>query len=341
LQNAVESGKSHLDSRGAVLIIALVLLAVMLTLGSLMARNMATEVKIAGNYETNTRSLFVAEGGLESAKGEIAGNVSGGFTADGYSSGNSQEYEVGYTLIPMTTLANPVNWVGAANGWYVDKVPSATTLLDTSASTALSAVNATWPLYKKLAIGADFAVVTLERPKWFSSNPNYVRFSVTSEADNLVNVKLLNRKVTSTFEIDMGNNFLTFQTFSDPTDNQTYIDNITTNLVVIGSAGTHYGGAGAGNDYGIDAASNAISGIWTYDQSNKILIIQKCTTGNPGAFSGCTNYGVPVLNTSNRSFLLGGSGHGCLMGGLGTNATITVTSGDKYKLTYASSVTCP
>ncbi|MFQ5673177.1 MAG: hypothetical protein ACE5G9_08785 [Nitrospinales bacterium] len=347
LQEAVESGKSYLNNaQGVVLIVALVLLAVMLTLGSLMARNMATEISISGNYETNTRSLFVAEGGLEIAKGEISGNISGGFTADGYSSGNSQEYEVEYASIPMTTLTNPVNWLGTSSGWSVNKTAASNTLMDTVASTDLDLTNATWPLYKKVAIGADFAVVSLERPEWFSSNPTKVRFSITSETDNLANTNLLNRKVTGTFEVNMGNNFLTFQTFSDPADNQTFIDNIANNFVVIGSAGTHYGGAGAGNDYGIDAASDAIAGIWTYDLLDKILIIQKCTGGTPGSFSGCAKYGKPELNTTNRTFMLGGSGHGCLFGvdpsdPDATAATITVTAGEKYKLKYVTSVTCP
>jgi Tfp pilus assembly protein PilX len=339
---AILAGKIAGNSRGAVLIIGIVLLAVMLALGSLMIKSISTEVTIAGNYETNTKSLFVAEGGLESVKSELSTNVSNAFTADGSGSGTTQQYMIGDASYPQTTVTNPVNWVGTSGGWYVVKVASATSLLDTSASTLLTNLNASWPIYKLVQIGTDYALVTLQRPTWFYSNATKVRFSVVSETDNLANTKLLNRKVASTYEIEMSNNFLTFQTFVSPSDNQTYADNKSADYVVIGSAGTHYGGAGAGYDYGILAGGgNAITGIWTYTDSDKTVVIQSCTSGTSTSLSGCSDYGVPETNTTNRTFILGGSGHGCLFGGVASGATITVSSSNRYKLKYASSVTCP
>ncbi|MFQ5715740.1 MAG: hypothetical protein ACE5GQ_01405 [Nitrospinales bacterium] len=332
-----------LDSRGLVLVTALALLTVLLTLGVLFVRNMSMEIKLAGSYETDTRSLFVAEGGLEIVKGEIKSNVTTIFSADGYSAGNSQEYQVqpGVSPQPMTTLTNPVNW--GTNGWYVTKNGSASTLFDPAANTLLTNSNATWPIYKRVSVGSDYAVVTLGRPLWFYSNPTRVRFPVTSEADHLFNPALKVKSVSSTFEVNMGNNFLVFQTFSDPSDDQSYMDNIANNVVVVGNGGGHYGGAGGGYDYGIDAGgSNAISGIWTYGATDKTLLVQSCALGNPGSFTGCVNFGIPEVNTINRTFLLGGSGHGCLFGGAASNATITVSAGTRYKITYSSgSVVCP
>lgn len=329
-------GKYVSDSRGAVMIIGLLLLTILMTLGYLMMHNMSTEVVISGNYETTTKSLLIAEGGLEIVKGQLKSQVSSVFSASGYSSGNTQQYLNGNT--PATTITNPMNWIGTTV-WYTT-LNSATLAL----SDQVTSSNLNWPIYQKVAIGSDYAVVGLERPIWMSSNPGIVKLSITSQTDNVSNTELLNRRVAGVLEINLGNNFLTFQAFTDPADQINFLDNKTNNSVVIGIGRGHSLYAGTEYDKGI-YWSDAITGISTYNVSDKIAVIQTCTAGAVGSFTTagvCTNYGVPEINTTNYTFILG-KGHGCLFGGVATGATIAVGAAQRYLVTYAdtTSITCP
>lgn len=345
------SKKVLANSDGAVLIIGLLLFTVMLVLGSLYVRNMAKEVEISGSYETTTRSLFIAEGGLETIKGKVKSIVSSKFSASGFTVGNTQEFQV--DTAPATAIDNPLNWVDDASQWY--------TTLDSSTlalSNVLTSANATWPIYRKVAIGTDYAVVTLERPLWNYQYSDTIRLGITSTSDNVSNTELLRRKVAGVIEADLDNNLLVFQAFTNPADQTSYIDNLSNDNVAIGIGQGHPDYSTTEYDYGINAGGdNAITGIATYDNmtdlrgaassSAKYVVIQQCTgtDGVTGAFTGCTDYGVADVNTTNKTFILGGSGHGCLFGGTYTapGDTLAVPSSQRYKVLYktSTSVTCP
>lgn len=322
-----------LDSRGAVMIIGLLLLSIMFALGSLMVHNMSTEVVISGNYETTTKSLLIAEGGLEMVKGQLKSQVSAAFSASGYSSGNTQQYLNGNT--PATTITNPLNWIGSTV-WYTTL--DSTTLALTN---QVSSGNLNWPIYQKVAVGSDYAIVGLLRPVWMSANPGVVKLSITSQTDNVSNAELLNRSVAGVLEINLGNNFLTFQALTNPADQTSFLDNYTNNTVSIGIGKGHSLYSATEYDKGINWA-DALTGISTYNSSDKTVVIQTCTGGAVGSFTGCSNYGVPLVNTTNYTFILG-QNHGCLFGGVATNATIAVGGTQRYLVAYAnsSSVTCP
>ena len=347
-------GRYVLNSRGAVMIIGLLLLTIMFVLGSLMSRNMATEVTISGNYETTTKSLLIAEGGLEIVKGQVKTQASLAFSASGYTSANTQQFLNGNT--PLTTITNPMNWIGSTV-WY--------TTLDTTTmalSTQVTGANTTWPIYQKVAVGSDYAVVGLERPVWMASSPTKVKLNVTSQTDNVSNSKLLNRKVAGVIEVDLGNNFLSFQAFTNPTDQQTFLDNKANNSVVIGIGKGHSLYAATEYDLGIDTTRNVITGIGTYTNvyntgttaasPDKTLIIRKCTDAT---YLDCYNFGRPEVNTSNGTndtFILGkysagSTAHGCLYGYGGVApvnpaTALTISASDRYMVYYDSSdVPCP
>ncbi|KMP11572.1 hypothetical protein UR09_02945 [Candidatus Nitromaritima sp. SCGC AAA799-A02] len=323
-----------------------------------MIQSLSTEVTISGSYETNTKSLFVAEGGLEKIKAEIKSSHASTFSYTGYSFGNTQEYIVNDATYPMTTITNPINYVGEGADWYITKNPTTLALTD-----ELTVSNATWPIYKSVSVGTDFAIVSLERPRWFSSSPEEIQIPMVSEANNVANPGLLNKSVASNIELQYSNNLLTFQVFSDPADDSSFIDSEANDAVVIGSnaAEDHYGAGATGYDYGINSGATYISGIATFPkEQGRILVIYKCSAGDPGAFSGCDvePYVIPDMNSNNKTFVVGNAG-GTYYGdlhyefpvGSGTYycadinasniASFSVTDGQRYKLEYVANNALP
>ncbi len=293
------------NSKGMVLITALLLTAVLMVMATYMMQSMGTETMIAGSYEVNTKSLYIAEGGLEVIKSELKTNQTDSFAYVTYSAGNTQEYIVNDgAAYPMTTVTNPVNYVGIGNGWYITK--NATTLALTNALTLL---NAQWPIYKSVAVGSDAAVVEIQRPRWFSSSPTQIQIPMASTTNNVANTNLLPKSVASNLDLEFDNNLLVFQTFRDPADDTTLMDNIANDEVVIGLNATedHYG---TEDDYGIYDANAAISGIASFPKNTgRTLILRKCASGNYGAFDCDTTstlpYIIPDINGTNLTFLAG------------------------------------
>lgn len=347
------------NEEGVVLVTALLLVAVILLMATYMMQSLGTESSISGSYETNTKSLFVAEGGLEKIKAEIKSGQLSTFSYTGYSFGNSQEFIVNDTSYPLTTLTDPINYVGEGADWYITK--NAATLALTG---ELTVANATWPIYKSVAVGSDYAIISLDRPRWFSSSPTRIVIPMASESNNVQNTSLLSKSVASNMVLEFSNNLLTFQTLRNPADNTTLIDNIANSEVVIGAnpAEDHYG---SGGDNGIDSGSAVISGVATFTKGNgRTLVIRKCTSGAVGSFTSCDTYPyiIPNMKTENKTFLAGKITNPSTLyygklykdNGTGTasddycedysalnEADFSVSNNQRYKLDYVSTTSLP
>lgn len=291
------------NSNGLALVTVLLLSATILILAIYIVRGLGTETTILGSYETNTKSLYVAEGGLEKVKSDIRGRQLEAFSFTGYSMGNSQEYIVNDAIYPMTTITNPVNYVREGTGWFITRNPATLALSD-----PLTSANAAWPVYKSVPVGVDFALVALHRPKWFRSSPTKILIPMVSESNNVQNPSLLNKSVAGTLELEYLNNLLAFQTFRDPVNNVGFLDNLANDSVVIGINPNEDHHTGTGYDSGINPGSTFITGIATFPNRNgRILTIKKCSTGNIGSFGSCDSdpYIIPAINSNTNTFIAG------------------------------------
>jgi hypothetical protein len=80
LLKAIDS-KSALNEDGAVLIVALLLIAILSLIGISASRNVVTDTAIASNHLASVQSFYVAEAGIERAKNECARRyITGGWT---------------------------------------------------------------------------------------------------------------------------------------------------------------------------------------------------------------------------------------------------------------------
>lgn len=90
-----------INENGSILIVALLLLAVMSVLGTLLMSTSTTEIQISGNYRNNLESFYVADRALEYSM-RSASNTSG--TVDLY---NDQNTDPVFTTPPLhRTLIN-------------------------------------------------------------------------------------------------------------------------------------------------------------------------------------------------------------------------------------------
>ncbi len=301
------------NSKGMVLVTALLLTAILMVMATYMIQGMSTETMIAGSYEVNTKSLYIAEGGLEVIKSELKTNQADTFTNSTYSTGNSRNFLVNDGAYPMTTITNPVNYVGVGNGWYITKNPTTFALTD-----ALSLTNPKWPIYKSVAVGSDAAIVQINRPRWFSSSPTQIQIPMASTTNNVANTNLLQKSVASNLDLEFDNNLMTFQSFRDPADDATLMDNFANNEVVIGlnpivstDPEDHNGTEG---DYGIYSGATVISGIATFPKNTgRTVAIWKCavaTTADYGGFESLACAAnppiiLPAVNNTNKTFIAG------------------------------------
>jgi len=270
------------SEKGAAFVIALLILVSITVLGLAILITSTTEIKISGNVRTATEALYIAEGGMEAVRSSLTSSAGNNFSE------TSQIYEVGSTSTPpRTTITNPLNWVDTT--WYKDS----------SLLTLLSSSNAegNWPLYKRITISGSNALITLNRPKWFWTDPTKITFPAVESMFEGENPK----KVNGDIEVQFEDNLLVFQTFKDSSNSTLNIDNYSYNSVVIG---------GNGYDYGIEPATlGKITGICTnayetHDQ-NKALIIYKDRDNNL-ATEDWDIVGEPIINNVNKTFILQG-----------------------------------
>jgi len=264
--------------RGFALVLALLVLVILTMLGLAALMTSTTDIKIATNVKTATKSLYIAEGGIEAISVELQNAAINKFTTTS-SYDNLQIHTIGSS--PTTTLTNPINWVGTGNGWYIDK----------DLTLPLSSSNATWPIYKKITVGDGEALITLKRPHWFSSTPSKINFpQVISQA-----LYPSPRTVTTDLEIEFGNNLLFFQSFTQ-SDGSTYISpsDFDSGNIYIGNSG---------QDSGIAVAAGMITGVCTNDDNNRALIIYRY---NPSWASNWEIVGEPEFNPTTKTFALGG-----------------------------------
>jgi Tfp pilus assembly protein PilX len=308
--------------KGFALVLALLVLVILTILGISALMTSTTDIKIAGNVKTATKSLYIAEGGIEAISVELQNSAINKFTTTS-TFDNIQEHTI--DAIPTATLTNPINWVGTGNDWYIDS----------DLTTPLSSTNTSWPIYKTVTVGDQDALITLSRPNWFSSIPTKINFpQVISQA-----VAPSPRSVTTDLEIEFGNNLLFFQTFTQ-SDGSTYItsSDFDNGVVYIGNSGY---------DKGIDISAGMITGVCTNDNQNKALIVYRY---NPSYSSNWEIVGEPDINSTAKIFALGG-GKGRLYtpfgGGNGEEPVVTkvgaeyiptdtgflsLSSGEKYKV---------
>ncbi|RMF93244.1 MAG: hypothetical protein D6734_10550 [Candidatus Schekmanbacteria bacterium] len=263
---------------GFVLALAMFLLAILTVLGVGALFITSTELKISGNLRTATDALYVAEGGMEVTEGNLKSSAVSNFAGTSATTKNTQIYVVGDS--PKNTITNFLNWVDSS--WYIDAAKT-TPLSEANAENATT-------LYKTIIIGSEYADITLPRPQWLWVNPTVIAFRNVRSTFSGTNAK----KVEADIEIKFENNLLSFQTFKDPSDGTSDIDNIANNNVIIG---------GVGNDLGIDAALNKITGICTNDNTTKAIIIYKDGDNNL-ATSDWQIVGEPEINTTNKTFCL-------------------------------------
>lgn len=305
-------GAIHQTERGFVLFFALLILVILTLLGVAAMMTSTAEIKIAGNLKTATRSLYIAEGGIEAITVELQNSSTANFASTS-AVVNIQDHTIG--TAPTTTLTNPVNWVGTGNGWYIDE----------SRATALTAANATWPIYKSITVGDGEALITLKRPSWFTSTPVQINFPQAVSRALVPSPRF----ITTNLEVEFGNNLLFFQTFTQG-DGSTYItsSNFTSGTIYIGSSE---------KDSGISTAAGMITGVCTNNNSNKALIIYRYNTSS----SRWEIVGEPSINSTTKTFALGG-GQGWrytpFSGGNGEEPVVTLVGSD-YVPTASGSLT--
>jgi len=296
------------NERGMVLVIAMLILVMLTVLGLGAVMITSTELKISGNLKTSTDALYTAEGGMEITEGNLKTSAVSNFSGSSGTGNNTQIYTIGQS--PRTTIMNPLNWVDTT--WYVNG--SLSTLLSTSnADTA-------WSICKRVSVGRNSSKITIPRLQWLWSNPKVITFRKVQSQFVSTSEISTTKQIEADIEVKFENNFLSFQTFKNPTSTTTDIDNITNDNVVIGAQGY---------DLGIDPALSKITGICTNDSTDKAIIIYRDTDNNIST-TGWTIVGEAEVNTVNKTFCLSNT-HGyryTSYGGSGEEPVCIPSGGD-------------
>ena len=73
-QQRLYPGQRLGDEKGLVLVVSLLMVAVILLLGTTAVLTSSTDMKISANYKTGNQAFYVAEAGVEEARGRLRGN---------------------------------------------------------------------------------------------------------------------------------------------------------------------------------------------------------------------------------------------------------------------------
>ena len=136
------SGKAELnscrDEKGLVLIAAIGLIAILALLGTVSAITTVTEIKISGNYKTNTKALYAAQAGIEEARARLRGSSGSNYAGDTIiddplwaayiltssasweSTSDDPDYDAAYTSLRYPALDNPDNTTKTDNSLQSD-----------------------------------------------------------------------------------------------------------------------------------------------------------------------------------------------------------------------------
>ena len=69
------------DEKGMALVAGLLLVAVLMLLGTTAVMTSTTDMKISGNYKSNSQAFFVAEAGTENARGNLRTDLASSTTS--------------------------------------------------------------------------------------------------------------------------------------------------------------------------------------------------------------------------------------------------------------------
>ncbi len=68
------------DEKGLVLVVSLMMVAVIILLGTTAVLTTSTDMKISANYRTGNQAFYVAEAGIEEARGRLKGSAASPIT---------------------------------------------------------------------------------------------------------------------------------------------------------------------------------------------------------------------------------------------------------------------
>ena len=111
------------NEKGIALVAGLLLVAVLLLLGTTAVLTSTTDMKISGNYKSNSQALYIAEAGIERARGQLRVDLAGSTTSSQITT------ELSQLLIarrgPNGALSNSTNSVNfyTDSAFVTDDVP--------------------------------------------------------------------------------------------------------------------------------------------------------------------------------------------------------------------------
>ena len=68
------------NEKGMALVVTLLLIALLILLGTLGIRSVATDLQISSNYRNGSQAFYIAEAGAEAARNQLMEDVKGGST---------------------------------------------------------------------------------------------------------------------------------------------------------------------------------------------------------------------------------------------------------------------